>query len=204
MDGPWIWTNAWGILWLVTLKAAFGSDRQLLGVVGIDVYIDELGNIAQLVRDALESQTNQGNIQPAIVTLNNLNCSLANASYPIAADKRCGPNTIAPTNGGICNQIDSIDSFESIVCSCSTCNAQDYGEHIHVGEIIGGSITGFIALVVVVLMLTFKCSCQKFGDWVIAVCYYYNQGPQDLPEPRPIIPIFNDTPHDMQLDPVSN
>ncbi len=66
-----------GILWLVTLKAAFGSDGQLLGVVGIDVYIDELGNIAQLVRDALENQTNQGNIQPAIVTLNNLNCSLA-------------------------------------------------------------------------------------------------------------------------------
>jgi hypothetical protein len=67
----------WGILWLVTLKAAFGLDGQLLGVVGIDVYIDELGNIAQLVRDALENQTNQGNIQPAIVTLNNLNCSLA-------------------------------------------------------------------------------------------------------------------------------
>ncbi len=77
MDGPWIWTKVWGILWLVTLKAAFGLDGQLLGVVGIDVYIDELGNIAQLVRDALENQTNQGNIQPAIVTLNNLNCSLA-------------------------------------------------------------------------------------------------------------------------------
>ncbi len=76
MDGPWIWTKAWGILWLVTLKAAFGSDGQLLGVVGIDVYIDELGNIAQLVRQALENQTNQGNIQPAIVTLNNQNCSL--------------------------------------------------------------------------------------------------------------------------------
>ncbi|CAM6025936.1 unnamed protein product [Sphagnum balticum] len=166
-----------------------------------DVYIDELGNIAQLVRDALESQTNQGNIQPAIVTLNNQNCSLANASYPVAADERCG-SIIAPTNGGICNQIDSIDSFESIVCSCSTCNDRDYGEHIHVGEIIGGAITGSIALVVVVLMLAFKCSCQKFGDWVIAVCN--KQGPQDPSEPKPVIPLFGDTPDDMQLDPVSN
>jgi hypothetical protein len=90
------------------------------------------------------------------------------------------------------------------VCSCSTCNDRDYGEHIHVGEIIGGAITGSIALVVVVLMLTFKCSCRKLGDWLIAVCYYYNQGPQDLSEPKPIIPLFGDTPDDMQLDPVSN
>jgi hypothetical protein len=89
------------------------------------------------------------------------------------------------------------------VCSCSTCNAQDYGEHIHVGEIIGGAIIGSIALVVVVLMLTFKCSCQKFGDWVIGVCYY-KQGPQDPSEPKPVIPLFGDTPDDMQLDPVSN
>ncbi|KAH8960729.1 hypothetical protein BDL97_05G012500 [Sphagnum fallax] len=166
-----------------------------------DVYIDELGNIAQLVRDALENQTNQGNIQPAIVTLNNLNCSLANASYPIAADERCG-SSIAPTNGGICNQIDSIDTFESIVCSCSTCSDRDSGEQIHIGEIIGGAITGAIALVVVVLMLIFKCSCQKFGDWVIALCNY-NPEPQDLSEP-PIIHNFVDTPHDMQLDPVNN
>jgi hypothetical protein len=125
-----------------------------------------------------------------------------NASYPIAADERCG-SSIAPTNGGICNQIGSIDTFESIVCSCSTCSDGHSGEQSHVGEIIGGAIAGAIALVVVVLMLTFKCSCQKFRDWVTAVCYY-NQGPQDLSEPKPIIPLFGDTPQDMQLDPVSN
>lgn len=88
------------------------------------------------------------------------------------------------------------------MCSCSTCSDLDSGEQIHVGEIIGGAITGAIALVVVVLMLTFKCSCQNFGVWVIALCYY-KQEPQDLSEP-PITHNFVDTPDDMQLDPVSN
>ncbi len=88
------------------------------------------------------------------------------------------------------------------MCSCSTCSDGDSGEQNHIGEIIGGAITGAIALVVVVLMLIFKCSCQKFGDWVIALCNY-NPEPQDLSEP-PIIHNFVDTPHDMQLDPVNN
>ncbi len=88
------------------------------------------------------------------------------------------------------------------MCSCSTCSDRNSGEQNHVGEIIGGAITGAIALVVVVLMLTFKCSCKKFGDWVIAL-RYSNKEPQDLSEP-PIIHNFVDTPHDMQLDPVSN
>jgi hypothetical protein len=33
--------------------AAFGADGQLLGVAGIDVYIDELGNLTDPVKYAL-------------------------------------------------------------------------------------------------------------------------------------------------------
>jgi hypothetical protein len=57
--------------------AAFGADGQLLGVAGIDVYIDELGNLTDLVKYALPNQTNEGSTYPTIATLNQLNCSVA-------------------------------------------------------------------------------------------------------------------------------
>jgi hypothetical protein len=57
--------------------AAFGADGQLLGVAGIDVYIDELGNLTDLVTNALQNRSNEGSIYPTVATLNQLNCSVA-------------------------------------------------------------------------------------------------------------------------------
>jgi hypothetical protein len=54
--------------------AAFGANGQLLGVAAIDVYIDELGNLTDLVTNALQNRSNEGSIYP---TLNQLNCSVA-------------------------------------------------------------------------------------------------------------------------------
>jgi hypothetical protein len=57
--------------------AAFGADGQLLGVAGIDVYIDELGNLTNLVTNALQNRSNEGSIYHTVATLNQLNCSVA-------------------------------------------------------------------------------------------------------------------------------
>jgi hypothetical protein len=57
--------------------AAFGADGQLLGVAGIDVYIDELGNLTDLVTNALQNRSNEGSIYPTVATLNQLDCSVA-------------------------------------------------------------------------------------------------------------------------------
>lgn len=49
----------------------------MLGVAGIDVYIDELGNLTDLVTNALQNRSNEGSIYPTVATLNQLNCSVA-------------------------------------------------------------------------------------------------------------------------------
>ncbi len=49
----------------------------MLGVAGIDVYIDELGSLTDLVTNALQNRSNEGIIYPTGATLNQLNCSVA-------------------------------------------------------------------------------------------------------------------------------
>ncbi|KAH8975711.1 hypothetical protein BDL97_01G173200 [Sphagnum fallax] len=139
---------------------AFGADGQLLGVAGIDVYIDELGNLTDLVKYALPNQTNEGSTYPTIATLNQLNCSVANATSPVSAAQRCG-STALPANGGLCEQTDLTSSFESIVYSCSTCSKfQLVSTSKHHVEIVGLSIGAGVAVLFILAIVTIIC-CSR-------------------------------------------
>jgi hypothetical protein len=138
---------------------AFGADGQLLGVAGIDVYIDELGNLTDLVTNALQNRSNEGSIYPTVATLNQLNCSVANATSPVSAAQRCG-STALPANGGLCEQTDLTSSFESIECSCSTCsNFQlvSTSKSKHHVEILGLSIGAGVAVLLILAIVTIIC-----------------------------------------------
>ncbi|CAK9256266.1 unnamed protein product [Sphagnum jensenii] len=94
------------------IKAAFGSDGQLLGVAAITVYINELGTLTDLVTTALQNRT-KGNVYPTIVIAN---CSIATASNSIPAAQQCG-SISPPANGGLCNMTDFTSSLESMSCA---------------------------------------------------------------------------------------
>jgi hypothetical protein len=138
------------------IKAAFGSDGQLLGVAAITVYVNELGTLTDLVTTALQNRT-KGNVYPTIVIAN---CSIATASNSIPAAQRCG-SIAPPANGGLCNMTDFTSSLKSMTC-CSTCSAPGNASTVivaamnspsrtvlkYVGAIVGGTIAGGLVVLV--------------------------------------------------------
>ncbi|KAG0578014.1 hypothetical protein KC19_5G198300 [Ceratodon purpureus] len=93
---------------------AFGSDGQLIGVAGIDIYPEEFNStLRDSVYRALETRTAKGNM-PAPVASINLACSYQTA---VRSEKCNGSPSVA--NGGVCKATDSTGLQQRVCCdSC--------------------------------------------------------------------------------------
>jgi len=59
---------------------AFDDDGKLLGVVGLNIFVDELGNLTDLVKEALQPRTLSKTFDPTKIVL-----TAANASIQVSA-----------------------------------------------------------------------------------------------------------------------
>lgn len=119
-------------------KPTFSAEGDLIGVAGMSLYLDLMGNLTNPVKNALLSRVTgySAPTQPIILTA--ANCTVVNETT-----QPCGASTAYyAANGGLCAKTDLTSTIENLAC-CGACKvANGSGKSRSKGLIIGLSVIG--------------------------------------------------------------
>ncbi|KAH8975721.1 hypothetical protein BDL97_01G173700 [Sphagnum fallax] len=166
---------------------AFDSNGELLGVAGIDVFIVELGTLAQSVEEALQQRV-VGNYVP----LNNsiplqFNCSLETSKSNASAESCPSVTPDGGGNGGCCPRTDFTSTPSERACcgDCITTNKSTSSTGQLVGKIVGSIVGGLLVLLIISVSISY-CS-----GWF---CFSLSQNQpetsaetNEMPSPSPLL-----------------
>ncbi|KAG0589026.1 hypothetical protein KC19_2G286600 [Ceratodon purpureus] len=133
---------------ITVTKPAFSDAGDLIGVAGITIYIEVLGNLTDAVTQALRSRITASAYNASTATqviLTAANCSIVNETT-----YSCGGsiNSDFPSNGGLCMKTDMTSTIQDIVCCgvCSVRGSHRLGSKVIAGVAVG-SLLGLLVLV---------------------------------------------------------
>ncbi|KAG0614684.1 hypothetical protein M758_6G195700 [Ceratodon purpureus] len=125
----------------------------LIGVAGITIYINGLGNITNQVYQALSSRTTGYSPVAPDIALNATNCSVVNGTMNFLP---CGSGSAQ--NGGLCKRADPPKSTIQELLCCGTCSDRP---RVHPGRLIAGIVIGSLGLIFAVLACIFVYCKRK-------------------------------------------
>ncbi|KAG0570591.1 hypothetical protein KC19_6G173300 [Ceratodon purpureus] len=93
-------------------KTAFGPSGELIGVAGITLYLDSLGNTTDQVLQVLQNKTTGNSLPGSPIVLTAANCTIVRQTV-----EPCGGNVQYALNSGLCPQTDDQSTIQPYMLS---------------------------------------------------------------------------------------
>ncbi|KAG0606079.1 hypothetical protein M758_9G112000 [Ceratodon purpureus] len=142
-------------------RPVFGADKTLLGVVGMDIFINNLGSLADSVYAAILLRSVGKGFKSSNLVLTSANCSLQTV---LPSAEPCEASVTKIPNGGFCYRTDKSSTIKDLAC-CRSCAQPLHGsggtsKSTVIGAAVGGT-GGGILLFALLAWLLFKCLKKK-------------------------------------------